>query len=56
MVFLISLQSGMCNSSGVVVLASAAVTENSVAYPQKKSYNYGDHTMIKHGELIVMII
>jgi Tfp pilus assembly protein PilV len=34
----------------IVVLASAAVSESSMAYPQKASYNYDSHAGMKPGE------
>jgi hypothetical protein len=36
--------------STVVVLASATASENSMAYPQKESYNYEPHEVMKPGE------
>lgn len=36
-----------------VVLASIAVSENSMAYPQKASYNYDSHAGMKPGEYAV---
>jgi hypothetical protein len=36
--------------STIVVLASASASENSMAYPQKESYNYEPHEVMKPGE------
>ena len=36
--------------STIVVLASATASENSMAYPQKESYNYEPHEVMKPGE------
>ena len=36
--------------STVVVLASATASENSMEYPQKESYNYEPHEVMKPGE------
>jgi hypothetical protein len=36
--------------STIVVLASATTSENSMAYPQKESYNYDPHEVMKPGE------
>jgi hypothetical protein len=36
--------------AAIIVFASAGVSENGIAYPQKESYNYGHHAMMKPGE------
>ena len=36
--------------STIVVIASATASENSMAYPQKESYNYEPHEVMKPGE------
>jgi hypothetical protein len=36
--------------STIIVLASATTSENSMAYPQKESYNYDPHEVMKPGE------
>ncbi len=36
--------------SAIVVLASATASENSMAFPQKESYNYEPHEVMKPGE------
>ena len=36
--------------AAIIVFASAGISENSIAYPQKESYKYGYHSMMKPGE------
>ena len=36
--------------AAIIVFASAGVSENSIAYPQKESYKYGHHGLMKPGE------
>ena len=36
--------------AAIIVFASAGISENSLAYPQKESYKYGHHLMMKPGE------
>jgi hypothetical protein len=36
--------------AAIIVFASAGISENSIAYPQKESYKYGHHGLMKPGE------
>ena len=36
--------------AAIIVFASAGISENGISYPQKESYNYGHHAMMKPGE------
>jgi hypothetical protein len=36
--------------AAIIVFVSAGISENSIAYPQKESYKYGHHAMMKPGE------